>query len=232
MVHEQPPQPSWPISTAALHCSSAVCMQQGAGPGAVGQAYAQEGAWWGSQQVRCVSAPWTSAVGLLRPAGRAGARRSARRADHAAAHQRRRRRDAGLAGTGQPRGAARPARRQPDAVRRHDRGAVRRAALRGGRTLERRASRGAAGRPNWFGAGGGLLVYGVTGAPGAARSFQLTYTLSAADLGSRLRCVAGADDGPVSAPTTASFASPNTRSRAPPPAARAGSAPPRCPSPR
>ncbi len=64
------------------------------------------------------------------------------------------------------------------------------------------------GRPDWFAAGGGFVAYSVAGAPGAARSFQLTYTLTAADLGTRLRCVAGADDGPAGAPTSASFASP------------------------
>src|SRR6185437_14089767 len=66
---------------------------------------------------------------------------------------------------------------------------------------------GAVGHANWFAPGGGLVAYGVDGASGAARSFQLTYTLAKADLGSKLRCVAGADDGPAAAPTTASFAS-------------------------
>jgi hypothetical protein len=206
MVHEQPPQPSWPISPAALHCSSAVCMQQGAGPGAVGQAYQQEGAWWGSQQVRCASAPWTSAVGSsAQPAVRALAEA------HAVRITLQRISGGGvvtlasqeLGNLGAPRDEldgsptpfagtiVAPFGAQPFAA---------------GELWSTRFP-GAAGRPNWFGAGGGLLVYGVTGAPGAARSFQLTYTLSAADLGSRLRCVAGADDGPVSAPTTASFAS-------------------------
>ncbi len=208
IVHEQPPQPSWPISKAALHCSSAVCMQQGAAPGAVGQAYAQEGAWWGSQQVRCASAPWTSAVGSsAQPAVRALAEA------HAVRITLQRISGGGvvtlasqeLGNLGAPRDLldgsptpfagtiVAPFGAQPFAA---------------GELWSARFPR-AAGRPNWFGPGGGLLVYGVTGAPGAARSFQLTYTLTPADLGSRLRCVAGADDGPVSAPTKASFSSPD-----------------------
>ena len=68
--------------------------------------------------------------------------------------------------------------------------------------------RAAVGRSEWFAAGGGIVAYSVAGAPGAARSFQLAYTLTAADLGARLRCVAGADDGPAGSPTSASFTSP------------------------
>ena len=208
VVHEQPAQPSWPISKASLHCSSTVCMQQGAGPGAVGQAYAQEGAWWGSQQVRCVSAPWTSAVGSsAQPAVRALAEAHAVRI----ALQR--------IGAG---GVTTVASQELDNL-----GAPRDlldgsptpfagtivspfgAQLFAAGELWTKRFRGAVGHPNWFGPGGGLVAYGVTGAPGAARSFQLTYTLTAADLGSRLRCVAGADDGPVATPTRATFSSPD-----------------------
>ena len=206
MVHEQPPQPSWPISAAKLHCSSTVCMQQGAGPGAVGQAYPQEGAWWGSQQVRCVSAPWTSAVGSsAQPAVRALAEAHAVRISlqrigaggtvTVASQELTNLGSAVDALDGSPSPFAGaivvPFGSQPFAA---------------GELWTSRFP-GAAGRANWFAAGGGLALYGVTGTPGVARSFQLTYTLTSADLGARLRCVAGADDGPASAPTTASFAS-------------------------
>lgn len=206
MVHEQPPQPSWPISSAALHCASAICMQQGAGPGAVGQAYPQEGAWWGSQQVRCVSAPWTSAVGSSsQPAVRALAeahtvRLALQRVGSGGVVTLASQQLTGLGaardlldGSPTPFGGAIvvPFGSQPFAA---------------GELWSKRFP-GAVGHPNWFAAGGGLLAYGVAGAPGAARSFQLTYTLTAADLGSRLRCVGGADDGPAAVPTTATFSS-------------------------
>jgi hypothetical protein len=206
-IHEQPPQPTWPISAASLHCSSAVCMQQGAAPGAVGQAYQQEGSWWGSQQVRCVSAPWTSSVGssataAVRALAEAHAVRislqrvsaagvvtvaSAETGELAAA------RDL-LDGSPSPFGGAIvvPFGTQPFAAG----------------ELWTTLYPGAAGHPNWFVPGGGILTYGVAGAAGAARSFQLTYTLTSADLGAHLRCVAGADDGPAASPTTATSASP------------------------
>ncbi len=62
-IHEQPPQPAWPIGPSSAHCSSALCMQEGAAPSAVVESYPVGGSWWGAQQVRCVSAPWTSMVG-------------------------------------------------------------------------------------------------------------------------------------------------------------------------
>jgi hypothetical protein len=64
---------------------------------------------------------------------------------------------------------------------------------------------GATGHSDWFAPGGGLIAYAVTG---SARSFQVTYSLSAADLGSRLRCLATAEDGPFGASTVSSFMSP------------------------
>ncbi len=206
-IHEQPPQPSWPISAASLHCSSAVCMQQGAAPGAVGQAYLQGGSWWGSQQVRCVSAPWTSAVGSsAQPAVRALAEahtvRIALQRVSAAGVETVAAQEVGelgsardlLDGSPSPFGGAIV---QPFGAQLFAAG-----------ELWAGLFPGAAGHPNWFVPGGGVVAYGVAGAPGAARSFQLTYTLTSADLGAHLRCVAGADDGPATAPTTASFASP------------------------
>ena len=106
----------------------------------------------------------------------------------------------------QPRGAARSARRQPDAVRGRDRRAVRRAAVRRGRTLERALPR--RGRPpELVRAGRRPLAYGVAGAPAPPAPSSSPTRSRAADLGARLRCVAGADDGPAAAPTKASFAS-------------------------
>jgi hypothetical protein len=182
-------------------------MQQGSAPGAVGQAYQQEGSWWGSQQVRCVSAPWTSAVGSsAQPAVRALAeahmvRISLQRVSAAGV----------VTVASQEIGELGSARDLLDGTQTPFAGAI--VAPFGAQPfvageLWSTLFPGAVGHPNWFAPGGGILAYGVAGAPGAARSFQLTYTLSAADLGARLRCVAGADDGPATAATTASYASP------------------------
>ena len=207
MIHEQPPQPSWPISAASLHCASAVCIQQGAAPGAVGQAYQQEGSWWGSQQIRCVSAPWTSAVGSsAQPAVRALAEA------HAVRISLQRVSAAGVVTVAsQEVGDLGSARDLLDGSPSPFAGAI--VVPFGAQPfaageLWAGLYPGAAGHPNWFAPGGGVLTYGVAGAPGAARSFQLTYTLTSADLGSHLRCVAGADDGPAVSPTSASFSSP------------------------
>ncbi|HXB17128.1 MAG TPA: Ig domain-containing protein [Solirubrobacteraceae bacterium] len=207
MVHEQPPQPAWPISPASVHCASAICMQQGAGPGAVGQAYPQEGAWWGSQQVRCVSAPWTSAVGSsAQPAVRALAEA------HTVQIALQRVSSSGVVTVAaQEVTALGTARDELDGSSTPFGGSIvapfGAQAFAAGELWSARFP-GSVGRPDWFAAGGGLLAYGVASAPGVARSFQLTYTLGAADLGARLRCVAAAQDGPAGAPTSASFASP------------------------
>ncbi len=206
-IHEQPPQPTWPISAAALHCASAVCMEQGAAPGAVGQAYQQAGSWWASEQVRCVSAPWTSAVGSsAQPAVRALAEA------HTVRISLQRISSAGVVTVAsQEVGELGAARDLLDGSPTPFAGAI--VAPFGAQPfvageLWGALFPGALGHPNWFAPGGGILAYGVAGAPGAARSFQLTYTLTGADLGARLRCVAGADDGPAAAATTASYASP------------------------
>ena len=207
-IHEQPAQPGWPIGPASGHCSAPVCMQEGSGPGATGEAYPRGGSWWGAQQVRCVSAPWTSAVGdSAQPAVRA----------FAEAHTIRialQRMTAGgpvtvagqeLANLGSARDLLDGAGATPFA------GTI--VAPFGAQPfvageLWSRQFPGAIGQPDWFAPGGGLLVYGVTGPAGTARSFQLTYTLTASELGTRLRCVAGAEDGPAAGATVASFASP------------------------
>jgi hypothetical protein len=87
---------------------------------------------------------------------------------------------------------------------------------------------GATGHSDWFAPGGGLISYALTG---SVRSFQLTYSLGAADLGSRLRCLAAAEDGPAGSSTASSFTSPEY---AVPAAARCGPrrlAPRRAPQP-
>ena len=89
-VHEQPPQPSWPISAASLHCASAVCMQQGAAPGGGGQAYQQERRLVGLPAGPVRLGALDERRRLLCAAGRARARRSARGTDLAAARERRR----------------------------------------------------------------------------------------------------------------------------------------------
>ncbi len=206
-IHEQPPQPAWPISAASLHCASAVCMEQGSAPGAVGEAYQQGGSWWGSQQVRCVSAPWTSAVGS---SAQAGVRALAEAHTVRVSLQRVSAAGVVTVASGEA-GELGTARDELDGSPTPFAGAI--VVPFGAQPfaageLWTRLFPGAAGHPNWLAPGGGVLTYGVSGAAGAARSFQLTYTLTSADLGSHLRCVAGADDGPAGAPTTASFASP------------------------
>ena len=204
-VHEQPPQPNWPISPAAGTCVAPVCMQEGAGPGAVGEAYAQAEAWWGAQQVRCVSAPWTSVVGdsalpAVKPFAEAHAvRLELQRLDAAgpvtiASEELT---SIGIAsdaldGSQSPFGAAvvAPLGSQPFADG----------------EVWSRVFPAARGRPNWFAAGNGLLAYALTGL--APRSFQLTYALTQRELGAKLRCVASAADGPTAAPTEATFTAP------------------------
>jgi hypothetical protein len=201
-IHEQPAEPAWPISPATEQCATAVCMQEGSAPAATGESYPQSGAWWATRQVRCVSAPWTSAVGdSALPGVRAFAeahtatlslqRVTAAGAVTVATQQLgdlTTARD-GLDGAGSPFAGAIVSSFGAQAFAAHE--------LWTGRYP------GATGHPDWFAPGGGLIAY----AP-STRSFQLTYSLSTADLGSRLRCLAGAEDGPAAASTVSSFTSP------------------------
>jgi hypothetical protein len=66
----------------------------------------------------------------------------------------------------------------------------------------------ALGAPNWFASGAGAVLYDVAATSSVPRSSQLVYNLTPADLGSKLRCVAAAADGPSPTPTRATFASP------------------------
>jgi hypothetical protein len=203
-IHEQPAEPAWPISPAGEQCATAVCMQEGSAPAATGESYPQAGAWWATQQVRCVSAPWTSAVGdSTSPAVRAFAEAhtvtlSLQRVTAAGA----------VTIAAQQLGDLTAARDQLDGAGSPFGGAIVSAygsQLFAAHELWTGRYPGATGHPDWFAPGGGLIAYALTG---SARSFQLTYSLSAADLGSRLRCIATAEDGPAGASTASSFTSP------------------------
>ena len=202
VVYEQPAQPSWPIIAANQRCRTAVCMIDG-GAAAVqsAQSYPAEGSWQAARQVRCVSAPWTSEAG---DSAVAGVHQLA--VAHAVTVQLQRVSSSGVVtlisaqAGGLPEGAvpgpyagslAVPVGTLPFAAG----------------ELWTRLTPAAAGTPNWFAAGAGALFYS-TGKSGVPRSFQLVYNLTAADLGTRLRCLAGAQVGPGHSPTGTSFASP------------------------
>jgi hypothetical protein len=204
-IHEQPPQPSWPIGPATQHCSSAVCMLGGAGS-AAGQAYAERGDWWTAQQVRCASAPWTSAAGgsvVPSVSAFAQARTISIELQRVTA-----------AGTvtvaSQQLTNLAEARDMLDgsAVASPFPGTILLAG--GGQPFARtelwsRRFPAAVGRADWLAPSGALTAYEVSGVGGVPRSFQLIYTLSAADRGAHLRCVTSAVDGPAGATTSASF---------------------------
>jgi hypothetical protein len=219
VVHEQPPQPAWPIGPASQHCSTPVCMQSGSGAGPVGQSYLQEGAWSAAQQVRCVSAPWTSAAGeSSQPTVRAFAeaqtvRMTLQRMTPSGPQTIAAMQLSGLAGARDELDGAGSSPFPGTILAGYGT-----QALAAGELWSRRfpASLGA---PAWYAPGGGLLLYGLTVSSAAPRSFQLLYTLTAADLGTRLRCVAAAEDGPAGAPTAAVFAGPEYTVRASTPCA-------------
>jgi hypothetical protein len=215
-IHEQPPQPAWSTGPAYKQCSTPVCMQSGE-PGAGNEAgsddgaYPQNGAWYAAAQVRCVSAPWTSAAGdSPLPAVH----------DLAQAHTIRMTlqrmtpsgpvtlADAQLTGLGSARDTIDDL---PTEIGSPFGRSV--AVSYGSLTFvqgELWAERfpGSIGQPDWFAAGQGRFLYDVFQASGVEGSFQLLYNLTAADVGARLRCVAGADDGPSFAPSRATHMSP------------------------
>jgi hypothetical protein len=203
-VHEQPAESAWPISPAAEQCATGICMQEGSAPAASGESYPQAGAWWATQQVRCASAPWTSAVG---DSALAAVRAFAEA--HSVTLSLQRVTAAGVVTiAGQQLGDLAAARDQLDGATSPFAGAI--VSAFGSQSFaphELWPARypGATGHPDWFAPGGGLISYALTG---LARSFQLTYSLSAADLGTRLRCLATAEDGPPGASTSSSFTSP------------------------
>lgn len=205
IVHEQPPQPSWPIGPAAQHCASPVCMQDGSGMGTTAQSYREGSAWLASHQVRCLSAPWTSLAGdSSQPAIRALAeaqtvtvsiqRMTASGPVNVASQT--------LEGLGSPRDALDgPAASPFPGTVAVSSGAHPFAAG----ELWTTSFPAATGRPDWIVPGGTLALYDVSASAAAARSFQLVYTLQAADRGERLRCQVTAFDGPASTLTTASY---------------------------
>ncbi|HEX4436777.1 MAG TPA: hypothetical protein VH061_08270 [Solirubrobacteraceae bacterium] len=203
-IHEQPAGPAWPISPATQQCASAVCMQEGSAPAATGESYPQAGAWWATQQVRCASAPWTSAVGdSALPAVRAFAEA------HTVTLSLQRVTATGVVTVAtQQLGDLTTARDELDGSTSPFGGAIVSAfgsQVFAAHELWPGRYPGATGHSDWFAPGGGLIAYALTG---SARSFQLTYSLSAADLGSKLRCLATAEDGPAGAGTVSSFTSP------------------------
>jgi streptogramin lyase len=210
-IHEQPPQPSWATAPASEQCSSPVCMQSGeAGEGESHGAYPQGGAWFAASAVRCVSAPWTSTAGSsLLP----DVARSAQAHTVGMALQR-------MTSSGPVTVASAEL---GDLATAHDAIDAPRSEL--GSPFERLIASsygtqtfvrgelwtqrfpGSIGQPSWFVAGQGDLLYEVSSSAGVEGSFQLLYNLTAADLGARLRCVASAEDGPLSASTRASHTS-------------------------
>jgi hypothetical protein len=203
-IHEQPAEPVWAISPAVEQCATAVCMQEGSAPAATGESYPQSGAWWATQQVRCASAPWTSAVGdSALPTVRAFAEArtvtlSLQRVTAAGP----------VTVATQQLGDLATARDELDGVSSPFTGAIVSAfgiQVFAAHELWTGRYPGATGHSDWFAPGGGLITYALIG---SARSFQLTYSLSAADLGSKLRCLATAEDGPAGVSTVSSFTSP------------------------
>jgi hypothetical protein len=181
-------------------------MQDGTGEGDTVASYREGSQWWASRQVRCVSAPWTSVAGdSTLPAVRAFAEAQA------VTLTLQRMTSAGpltIASAGA--GSLTGARDLLDgtAVTSPFPGAI--AFSSGGQPFaagEAWSTRFPAslGQPDWLAPGGALMLYDASSAAGAPRSFQLTYTLTAADRGAHLRCIASALDGPAATPTGASF---------------------------
>jgi hypothetical protein len=169
--------------------------------------YPQAGAWFAASQVRCVSAPWTSIAG-----GASLAVVQGYVEPHALTVTLQRVTPAGvvtlaseeLNGLGAPRDELDGLAGSPFA------GNI--AAAYGTQVFVAgevwpKLFPGALGRPDRFAAGQGYIAYQLAGTPGIKRSFQLVYNLTAAELGSELRCVVSAQDGPLQAPTTATFTS-------------------------
>jgi hypothetical protein len=209
-IHEQPPQPAWPIGPASEHCATALCMEDG--PSAqtpTTRTYQQGGSWLAPSQVRCISAPWTSIAGnsalaAVEPFAEAHTvsvtlqRVTAAGIVTLASEQ--------LSGLG-------TAADELDGTLAHSPFAGQIVAGYGAEPftageLWPRLEPGSLGRPDRFAAGQGYIAYQLAATPGVRRSFQLLYNLTSADLGARLRCIVAAEDGPLGAPTRATLTSP------------------------
>jgi Putative Ig domain len=219
-IHEQPPQPAWSIGPASERCSTPVCMRAGSGIGASTESYAQGRTWWVGQQIRCVSAPWTSAAG---ESTQAAVRALVEAHTVSVTLQRVSSSGATVTLASQPLSDLTGVQDQLDGAGSPFPGEIVQpygAEPFASGELWSRHFPAAVGQPDWFAPGAGLIVYDIDSSVGVERSFQLIYTLTAADLGTRLRCVVGATDGPAAAATAASFTSaeyrvPSTASCAP-----------------
>jgi hypothetical protein len=209
-IHEQPPQPAWPIGPASEHCAAALCMEDG--PSAQTpptRTYEHGGSWFAASQVRCVSAPWTSIAGgstlpSVEPFAEA----------HTVSVTLERVTQAGIVTlAGEQLSALGAPADELDGTLGQSPFAGQIVAGYGPEPfmageLWPRLEPGSLGRPDRFAAGQGYIAYQLAATPGLRRSFQLVYNLTRADLGARLRCVVAAEDGPVGAPTSATLTSP------------------------
>jgi virginiamycin B lyase len=206
-IHEQPPQPTWATAAASEQCSIPLCMQSGeAGEGESQGAYQQDAAWYAASPVRCVSAPWTSTAGgsLLPDVARlAQAHTVSMALQRMTASGPVTVASAELSDLGTSRDAIDdPSSEIGSPFERLIASSYGTQTFAHGELWAQRFP-GSIGQPSWFVAGQGDLLYDVSNGAAGEGSFQLLYNLTAADLGTRLRCVAGAEDGPLSAPTRA-----------------------------
>ncbi len=210
LVHEQPPQPAWPIGPAAEHCATALCMEGGnSAETPASRTYERGGSWLSASQVRCVSAPWTSIAGNSTLASVEGFAEA-----HAVSVTLQRVTATGVVNLASEQLGALGA--PADALDGSVAGSPFAGQVAGAYGAEpftagelwAHVERGSLGKPDRFAAGQGYIAYQLAGAPGVRRSFQLLYNLTAADLGARLRCVVSAEDGPAGAATSATLTSP------------------------
>ncbi len=210
VVHEQPPQPAWPIGPASEHCAAPVCMEDASSAQTPPtRSYQQGGSWLTASQVRCVSAPWTSIAGNSTLAAVEGFAEA-----HTVTVTLERVTSAGVAtvASAQLSGLGASA----DGLDGSLAGSPFAGQIVTGYGAEAftagelwpHVEPGSLGKPDRFAAGQGYLAYQLAATPGVRRSFQLLYNLTAADLGARLRCVVTAEDGAGVAPTSATLASP------------------------
>jgi hypothetical protein len=205
-VYELAPQPSWANSADTTHCGPLVCIYDPVG-GQVTETYSHAGDWWAASPVECQSAPWTSAAGDsvipefrdLAEAHTVGItleRMTATGPLILASEQ--------VSNLGVPRDLAFYLSANPLNVIMVGYGSQ--PFMAGEASIA--GDPQAVGKPDTVAAGQGIFVYYVPpGGGGEARSFYLSYHLTAADLGGRLRCIASAEDGPLATPTAASYTS-------------------------
>ncbi len=205
------PSRFWPVGPGGQHCSTAICMEDGASAQTPPtRSYRAAGSWYAASQVRCVSAPWTSMAG----SSSVPAIESLAEA-HAVSITLQR-----ITASGAVTVASRELTGLTSARDELD-GLTTAASPFAGNIaagygtqafaageLWAKVFPGATGRPDRFAAGQGYIAYELAATTAVYRSFQLVYNLVGADLGAKLRCVVSAQDGPDGAPTRATFTSP------------------------